>query len=264
MKRSRDKIALAYDDAGTGAPPLVLVHGWAVDRSVLRPLFDHARTAHRVVAVDLRGHGESDAPVAPTAPYTIAAFADDVALVIAALELDRPLVIGHSMGGLVALDLAARHGDRIAGAAILESMVIAPAAVLAGLRPLLDGIQRDDRDLVARMMRYLAAGCDEPTREQLVRLATSCPQHVLASAMADMLEYDSAAAAARVTCPLLYVSTATPYADLDRLRALCPQLITRQLVGCGHYFPLEAPAQLHPIIDRFLHELAGSFANRAR
>ena len=55
-----------------------------------------------------------------------------------------------------------------------------------------------------------------------------------------------------MTCPLLYVGTSATYADLDRFRALCPQLVTGQVVGCGHYFPIEVPEQVSAMIARFV------------
>jgi hypothetical protein len=102
-------------------------------------------------------------------------------------------------------------------------------------------------------MGYLAGPHFDPAaRGRLVASAVACPQRVLVSALEGIIAFDSVAAAAAVRCPLLYVGTSTTYADLDRFRALCPQLVTGQLVGCGHYFPAEVPEQLHPMIARFI------------
>ena len=60
---------------------------------------------HRIIAVDLRGHGESDKP---DQDYDIAGFADDMAWLIREIGLDRPVLIGHSMGGVTTLNLAAQ------------------------------------------------------------------------------------------------------------------------------------------------------------
>ncbi len=49
-----------------------------------------------------------------------------------------------------------------------------------------------------------------------------------------------------------YVGSSTPYSNLPRFRELCPELVTAELVDCGHYFPLEVPEQLHPAVRRFL------------
>jgi pimeloyl-ACP methyl ester carboxylesterase len=249
----KDRVNLVYEEAGVGEPPLLLVHGWATDRSVMKPLFEWAQRSRRTVAVDLRGFGESDAP---EQPYTIASYGDDLAFVASHLRLARPIVVGHSMGGMIALDFAARHPA--AAAIVLEGMILAPE-LLDGLRPILARVRNADfRDAVAAAMSYLCGPRFDPQdRSHLVAVARSCRQHVLVSAMEGILSFDSEATASAVKCPLLYVGTGERYADLDRLRALCPQVITGQLVGCGHYFPLEVPEQLCPMIARFIRLAAG-------
>ncbi len=64
------------------------------------------RRGHSVMALDLRGHGRSDKP---DQQYTMRVFADDVAWLCAELELTKPILIGHSMGGIISFDLAARY-----------------------------------------------------------------------------------------------------------------------------------------------------------
>jgi len=111
-----------------------------------------------------------------------------------------------------------------------------------------------DRPLFERLVGALAGpGLDEPARSDVLHAGAAPSQSVLVHAMEALLAYDSVAAARETTCPLLYVGTDTEYADLERFRALCPQLRTARLSGCGHFFPLEAPARLAghlaPFID---------------
>jgi pimeloyl-ACP methyl ester carboxylesterase len=251
MRIFRDGVGLSYQEAGQGGPPIVLVHGWGTDWRVLQPLFDQLRRAHRVLAVDLRGFGDSDAPAQA---YTIQGYSDDIAFLIARLGLQRPIVIGHSMGGMIALDFAARHPAHLAAAVMLEAMVVAPAALGEGLRAMLDSVRSDGyREFVAGLMNHLTgAHFDSDQRARMVAFIAACPQHVLVSALEGIVAFDSVAAAAAVNCPLLYVGTNTTYTDADRFRKLCPQLEIGQLVGCGHYFPLEVSEQLNPMIARFI------------
>jgi pimeloyl-ACP methyl ester carboxylesterase len=79
MRIHRDGVALGYDEAGRGDPPLLLVHGWATDRTVMNPLYDDARRSRRVIAVDLRGFGESNAP---QQTYSIEGYSDDIAFLM--------------------------------------------------------------------------------------------------------------------------------------------------------------------------------------
>jgi pimeloyl-ACP methyl ester carboxylesterase len=74
-------------------PQLVFIHGWIGDHRALLPQITHIARAKRVVAINLRGHGDSDAP---EQEYTIGGFADDIAWQCRQLGLDRPVIVGAS------------------------------------------------------------------------------------------------------------------------------------------------------------------------
>ena len=96
----RDGVSLFYEEAKGQKAPVLFVQGWCCDDSFFAPQFEHfARHGHRVVAADLRGHGQSDKP---HDTYTMQLFADDLAFLCGELGLAKPVVIGHSMGGVVA------------------------------------------------------------------------------------------------------------------------------------------------------------------
>ncbi len=85
----RNDVSLFYEDEGGGDPPLLLVHGWGCDSTFMAPQFTCFCGNHRVVTVDLRGHGRSDKP---RQRYTIPAFAEDLAWVCRERDLERPVV----------------------------------------------------------------------------------------------------------------------------------------------------------------------------
>lgn len=102
-----DGVDIAYEVAGTG-PVLVLVHGITESRRSWDPLVAGLATDHAVVTLDVRGHGESG----PAPTYDSRAMASDVAAVVAASGIADPLVVGHSMGGIVVTAFAAEHACR--------------------------------------------------------------------------------------------------------------------------------------------------------
>lgn len=102
-----DGVEIAYEVTGDG-PPLVLVHGITESRRAWDPLVPALAADHTVVALDARGHGESG----PAATYDTRAMADDMAAVVAALDLGPPVVVGHSMGGIVVTTFAGQHSCR--------------------------------------------------------------------------------------------------------------------------------------------------------
>ena len=108
------------DAASLRRPPasFVLVHGLASNARTWDGVAQRLASAgHPVVTVDLRGHGRSDKPAGP---YDVATVADDVAALIDALALDRPVVAGQSWGGNVVVELAARHPAAIRGIACVD------------------------------------------------------------------------------------------------------------------------------------------------
>ena len=117
-----DDVNLHFEEAGAG-PPMLFLHGWARNLTHLEPQAKHFASTHRVVSVDLRGHGQSDKPAVG---YTIASFADDVADLCRELAVDHPVVVGHSMGGAVALELAARYPKALRAAVMMDSACCGP------------------------------------------------------------------------------------------------------------------------------------------
>ena len=113
--------ALAWGDRG--APTLVLVHGGAAHAQWWAPLAPLLADRHRVVALDMSGHGESGR----RDTYSVTTWADEVlAVADAAGGSGRPVVVGHSMGGFVTIATAALHGSDLEGAIIIDAPVRRP------------------------------------------------------------------------------------------------------------------------------------------
>jgi pimeloyl-ACP methyl ester carboxylesterase len=247
----RNRITLAHTEAGSGAP-LVFVHGWACDHTVFAPQVAHFNRSYRVVAVDLRGHGASDAP---RQEYTVAGFADDLAWQCAQLGLERPVIVGHSMGGTIALELAARYPSLAAAIVLIDAVILPQPAFVNTLRPLAEALSGPCYpQALDRAAAPLFQPTDDATRKtRLLARMSLTPGHVAASAFANhLIAYDAAAAAASCTVPVAYIDAAQSMSDLARFRALCPQLISGQTVGSGHFSPLEVPEQINAMIERFL------------
>jgi pimeloyl-ACP methyl ester carboxylesterase len=93
-------VALNVQEFGSGSPAVVFLHGGAMTHRV----WDHQAAAvmrsHRSIAVDLRGAGASDKP---PSGYSVDLFAEDVGALVGALEVERPVIVGHGLGAYVAL-----------------------------------------------------------------------------------------------------------------------------------------------------------------
>ncbi len=249
----REGIVLAYEEAGTGAPALVFVHGAACNRRFWGPQVRQFASSHRVITVDLRGHGESDAPLQP---YTMRLFADDLAWTCTQLGVEEPVVIGHSLGGMVALDFASAYPERAGAIVLVDSLLLAGGDRAGTVRDLVDGLRGPDPSLALR--RYFASlfgPYDDPeVRSWILDQAVLTPPHVTSSLWQESIQtWDDEAALRECGVPLLYIDAGTPNADLARARELCPGLMTGRTIGSGHFSPLVVPEQVNAMLERFLH-----------
>ena len=108
---------LYYQESGQGKP-LVLLHGYPLDHTIWLELVPYLEKSCRVILPDLRGHGRS--PV-PTGPYSMKTMAEDVINLLDALEIDKTVIAGHSMGGYVAIAAARYFPTRLSAMALVAS-----------------------------------------------------------------------------------------------------------------------------------------------
>ncbi len=249
---TRDGVKLAFSDFGSGLKPIILLHGWACDRTFLQPQLEHLSRSHRVLAVDLRGHGES---AAPKCQYTVAEFAEDIHELSKALRLPPVVVVGHSMGGQVALELAAAHPEHVSAICLIDSVVFPPGSLITELQRIFFALTGPGYlQALTAAAESLFIETDDPARKsELVRKMRGASQHVaIASFRSHLLDYDAATAAAACKVPIAYLGASRALADIEKFRSYYPQLITGQTVGSGHFSPLEVPDQINSMLDRYI------------
>jgi len=235
---------------GTGTP-LLFIHGNSCDHTFLAPQIDHFAERRTVCAPDLRGHGKSDKP---EGDYSFARLADDLAALMEALELPACVAVGHSMGGMVALELCARHPELVAGVACLDSTLLTPPGRPSRVRSLLEGLRSTAwKGYFRRYFEAVFEPWDDPSRkEAILGRMLDTPQHVVVSLFEQWRLADGAAAVRACRVPFLYVASSRPRTDVVQLGELSPQLMTGQVVGAGHFLTLEASSQVNAMLERFL------------
>ena len=114
---TNDALKLHYETEGAG-PPVLFMHGYTSTIALWRDQIPVLSPHYRLICMDLRGHGESEGT--DIDGYNLAALAGDALAVLDQEGVERAVIVGHSMGGMVAQELLARHGDRV-GAAVFSS-----------------------------------------------------------------------------------------------------------------------------------------------
>jgi pimeloyl-ACP methyl ester carboxylesterase len=245
-------VALRYERADGSLTPIVLVHGWCCDHTYFAPQFEHfAERGHTVVAVDLRGHGRSDKP---EGDYAMGVFADDLAWLAGELDLEPAVYVGHSMGGVVAFELAITHPDVPAAIVMIDSPVARTAASRAGMPVFLEELRAPDyRTAISEYVETaLFLPTDEAERKaEILERMPETDRHVMVAAFEGMRDFDPEEG--RVEVPSLYIAADDrPLSDLPHLFELAPDMLFGQTVGSGHFCTLEVHEQVNAMLARFL------------
>jgi pimeloyl-ACP methyl ester carboxylesterase len=248
---SADGVVIAYTVHGVGTPSLLLVHGWMCDQTHWDLLVGPLAGRFGVVTVDLAGHGLSGAD---RPAWTVASLAEDVRAVIEHLELDQVVVAGHSMGGVVALEVARMMPGTVVGVLGVDTLGNADEEW---------STEETDR-LVADFAEDFAAACDPFVRAMFVEgsspemvdtiVAGMCSGsgEVGVALLRDLIDYDLAAGMRAAGVPIRCVNSDLWPTDIEANRKYCDYDATI-LKGYGHFLMQEAPAELtSAMIDRVL------------
>ena len=251
-------VDIAYDDVGTGLP-VVFIHGFPHNRTLWAPQLGGLLTRARCIAPDLRGFGESEI----RGPYTMDAYADDVIAVLDALQIDRAVIAGLSMGGYVAFAIWRRHRERVR------------ALILADTRPGPDSDEAREkrRDLIA-LVRARGSGAvadaqiagmvGKTTREKhpdvadaVHRMLTMAPVEGVVGALEAMMNRpDSTPTLATIDVPTLIIVGAedvlTPPKEARAMHERIAGSRLEILAGAGHVSNVERPAAFNHVASEFL------------
>jgi pimeloyl-ACP methyl ester carboxylesterase len=246
-----DGLRLYYERAGTGEPELLFVHGWCCDRTAFRPQFEHFAQTHVVTALDLRGCGESDRPADG---YTIPDFAEDVAKFCAHVGIDKPVVAGHSLGGMIAVELAARYPSLPSALVLVDPGPINPLPeTVEFFREFAEQLDGPDGEEVRRLYVQDMGALDEGLAQWIADLMCGVPLSIAAAVIHGVNAWNGGDALAACAVPTLMLrSTLGAKPDAVRLRAIKPDLQVGVTVGAGHFHQLEVPEQVNAMIERFL------------
>jgi pimeloyl-ACP methyl ester carboxylesterase len=252
---SRDGIPISFEAHGTRGQPLVFVHGWSCDRSYWRGQVEHFAARHRVVALDLAGHGESGAG---RERWTMPAFGDDVVAVIDELELEDVVLIGHSMGGDVITEAAVGLANRVSGLVWVDTYSsLGEPRTRERLESFVAPFRADfvtaTRDLVRSMF---VPDSDPDLVEWVAADMSSAPPEIALDAIEHARGNDGPILGRleELKAPVVAINPDHPPTDTEGLRARGVEPFF--MAGVGHFLMLEDPVRfnllLAEVVERFV------------
>jgi pimeloyl-ACP methyl ester carboxylesterase len=247
-------VSLSYERGGHGESELLFVHGWCCDWTAFKPQFDHFGKSHTVTPLDLRGCGKSDIP---PGTYHIRQFADDLASFCAHLKITKPVIIGHSLGGMIAVEVAARYPSLPRALVLVDPGPIAPLPdTVKVYDAAADQLEGPSGEEVRRLWAEDMGAHDPELARQIADLMCATPIAVAAAVIRSLNDWNGTGALALCTVPTLLLNASlSNQPEAVRLKAIKPDLFIGVTVGAGHFHQLEVPEQVNPMIERFL-ELA--------
>lgn len=249
-------IDLHYTVEGTGEPVL-LIHGlgssgadWELQLPVLSP-------NNRVLAIDLRGHGASDKPAGP---YSIAMFAEDVGAFIEHLGIAPCHVVGLSLGGITALELAASRPDLVRSAVIVNAgpefiprtfkarAMVWQRRMLVRLAPL---------EKMGRVIADRTLPGDEHSdlRDRVVSVIAANDKAAYLASMKAIIGWSVSDRLGQISSPILVVASELDYTSVEAKQPIIDEAQNARMVvveGARHLLPVERPDEFNDILVEFL------------
>jgi len=244
---SFDGVPIAFSSFGEGEPTLVLIHGWLCHRGFWARQAKELMEHYRLVGLDLAGHGKSGHE---REGWPLSAYGEDVKAVVEELGLERVVLVGHSMGGMVALEAARLMPERVVGVIGVDTFHNAATQV-------------DPEVWERRMQRFekdFKGSCEESVRKffsetadpSLVRKATSSmcrssPEMAI-SLLRQHGAYDLAAALRRVEVPVRTINSDMYPTDVQGNREFSPGFDMTLMEGAGHFPMMERPEEFNRLL----------------
>jgi pimeloyl-ACP methyl ester carboxylesterase len=258
-------LKLNYADTGGDGTPVLLLHAFPFNSNMWEPQLESLKDRFRLITVDLQGFGGSDAPE-DESTYSMDAFADQAAAVLAAAGVDKAAVVGLSMGGYITFALLKRHRDRIAALLLADTRAEADPPEGVEKRTNQQGMVRDEgtSNLIGALAGALLS---EPTREkkpdvvEKVKdlMAENPPAGFIGALEAMKNRPDSSDLLSGIDVPtLVIVGENDGITPPDAARKIHEHIGGSRLVvipEAGHLSNLEAPEAFNGAVAEFLSAL---------
>ena len=253
---TKDGVQIHYESGGNGSPALVFIHGWNCDRSYWSAQLPFFAATHQVVAIDLAGHGDSGVN---REDWSMVNFGADVAAVADALQLEDIVLVGHSMGGPVALEAARLLKGRVKmviGADTLSDVSLRYAdAQLAGM---LAAMEADFPGTVDGMVRssFFLPTSDPALIDQIARDMGAAPPVAGIGAFEGFAHWyneDVEKTLSDIEVPIRLINS--DYRPTNTLagQALTASFEATLMSGVGHFVMQEDPDQFNAIMAEVLN-----------
>ena len=242
--------SLNVDDGGSGGLPVIFVHSLAGNTSHWSAQLEHLRKKRRALALDIRGHGNSEFP--KDGDFAIESLASDIDVVADELGLKRFVLVGHSSGGTVAIAYAGSHPEKVAGLLLADPSGDARKVPAEQANQLIRALESDSYSkAIEDYYSMLLTGSQHTVREKVIQGLRNTPHETVIGIFKSTLKYDPLTSLQLYKGPKLLVVTSLNDAPFS-LHNLDTDLPHIQVTGTGHWLQMDKPEEFNRILDDFL------------
>ncbi len=236
------------DDGGKGGIPVIFLHSFGGTHSHWKKSLNHLRETRRAIAIDLRGHGESAKPA--DHDYSVQAMTDDLEAVVDKLGLKIFILVGHSMGGSIAIEYAGRHADQVAALLLMgtpgKSNKEQSAPIIASLE------SEKYQEVMDEYMKKLLTNADPSVSEEVMEGANAISREDSINIIKSVFAYDPLPSLKSYWGPNLIVSTDKELQQPSSLAKSFPTVPNKIVEGTSHWIQMDKPDVFNSILDDFL------------
>jgi pimeloyl-ACP methyl ester carboxylesterase/predicted enzyme related to lactoylglutathione lyase len=260
MVESADGVPISYEVHGSGEPTLVFVHGWCCDARYWRAQVPYFSKTHRVVTLDLAGHGHSGAG---RSQYTMPAFGEDVRAVAEAAGGEGVILIGHSMGGSVIAEAARLMPKRVVGLIGIDTLEnIEYPLTTEQLEGMIAPLEKDFPAGSRQFLRVMISPhTDSALREWILSDASAEPPAVALSAMKGLMsQYITGEAAAvfdEIRVPVVTVNGDQWPINYEANRRHMFSYDAIVLKDAGHFLMMARPGEFNSALEQAINTVLG-------
>ncbi len=256
LAEAPDGVHIEYRVYGKGEPAVVLVHGWSCNENYWNAQVDPLKAHYTVVLVDLAGHGASGKN---RTDWSMGNYGEDVATVVRQLPNHQVVLVGHSMGGTVALEATRRIGDRVIG-------IIAVDALKSIGQPPMPEKQIETRiaafraDFIGETRKFVSESLFPKSANPLIvnkvayDMSLASPVVAVASMQA-LLSTDLAPVVADIHVPVMAINSDLAPTDDARIRKSLPDFKADVIPHTSHFLMMDDAQRFNPVLLRDIETL---------
>ncbi len=252
-------VDLYYEESGQGTP-ILLVHGFPLNHTIWQPIVPRLGKCSRVITPDLRGFGKSPAP---GGTYSMRLLAEDLLHLLDRLEIEKAVVVGHSMGGYVALAFAKAYPQRLSGLGLVASQAEADAPERRQSRlNIADDVERKGVRVVADGMPVKLTANPELAAQLHELIHATASQQGVAGCMRGMAERpDATEWLGQIAAPSVVIAGTSdgiiPVAKGQVMATLLGRSWLVKIEGVGHMPMMEAPDRVAEALIQLVKSSVG-------